>query len=343
MIKYLKDRSYYEDLYDKGTVEWGLWHEEYFFNRAKDKKVNKLSKEMAKGLCRIYLYFYTGDRYVKREDCINKWMERDRKEDDLLENTLLPEALCFMCGEPMEFAHKHLKTDFKEDEPHVEFIFHCKECEVSSVFNNKGRDDRIPWQCPDCKRRLDIKHKRKNDVITTKEHCNFCGYHHEDKLDLSIKPEVEKSPTMAELKKFREDKLRFCLSPQEGMKYMESVANLERLNKIIGEIKEKDRKPKVKVLSIKEVQKQLKEVLKASGCENVTFSDPDTVGDVVFKFKAIDSRERGAYDARKIVKKAVITKFTGTNWALMSDGVTYRLGILEGRLKGKEYSEDIIY
>jgi len=343
MYKYLKDRSYYEDLYDRSTVESGLWHEDYFFNKAKDKKGKKLSEDMAKWLCRIQLYFYTGDRYSKREDCINKWMERDRKEDDLLENTPIPDALCFMCENPMEFAHKHLQTDFKKNESYVEFIFHCKDCEVSSVFNNKGRDDRIPWQCPECKKRLSIKHTRKNNVITTKEHCDFCGYNHEDELDLSSKPEVKKVPTKAELKKFREDKLRFCLSPQEGMKYMESVANLERLNKILGDVEKKDERPKVKVLSIRESQKYLKEVLKANGCENITFSEPDTVEDVVFRFKAIDSRERGAYDARKIVKKAVITKFIGTNWVLMSDGVSYRLGVLEGRLKGKEYSEDVIY
>ncbi len=347
MIIYSKDRSYYEDLYDKSTVEWGLWHENYWLNEAKAENGKKLPEEMAKRFCDFELYFYTGERYENRETYINKWIERDRRKDDVFECAPIPEANCFICEESMELVYKDLRDGKRKNEYSVEFIFRCKDCKVSSTFGVRGREDRIPWQCPDCKRRLKIKNIRKGKKITTKEHCDFCGYNHEDTLDLDFKPTREKAPTKAEIKKFREDKLRFCLSDKEGMKYLESKRAMEQLKKICGGIDNNDRKPKAEELSVKQAQGDLKKVLKQNACENITFADPDTDRDVILKFKAIDSKSRCSYDARRDIKKAIRTKFKGTNWTLMSEGIGFKLGILTGRLRGKEdfgnSFKDIIY
>lgn len=40
--------------------------------------------------------------------------------------------------------------------------------------------------------------------------------------------------------------------------------------------------------------------------------------------------------------KLIKTALSDTNWRLMSDGVSYRLGMLEGRLRAYEREEDLL-
>jgi hypothetical protein len=44
------------------------------------------------------------------------------------------------------------------------------------------------------------------------------------------------------------------------------------------------------------------------------------------------------HDLQKIIKKAI----DDTNWRLMSDGISYRMGILSGRLRAYEREEDLL-
>lgn len=64
---------------------------------------------------------------------------------------------------------------------------------------------------------------------------------------------------------------------------------------------------------------------------------------MIIEFTVQDGRvERGEYDSRKELKRAIDSALLNTNWKLMSEGVGYRLGILSGRLKGLEREEDLI-
>jgi len=57
---------------------------------------------------------------------------------------------------------------------------------------------------------------------------------------------------------------------------------------------------------------------------------------VVVAFSAQDSKsEREEYASRSNLKKLITSALEGTNWHLMSEGVTYRMGFLSGRLKGQ--------
>jgi hypothetical protein len=336
-MKYLQDRSHYEDSYDARTVEDARWHEQHWQN-VKAKNGKKLPKPMRDMFCRLTLYYVTGQRYADREKSINKWMERDRKRDDLLENTPIPDATCFMCKEEMEYFDKMLDIDFEGDNDSVTFYFRCQECEVGLKVGAKGTERRIPWQCPECKRRMKSKTTQKTDKIVTNDHCPYCDYTNEHVLDLSM-PKEEKKPGKKELKRFREDKLRFCLSEEEGRKFLEHKRTMDNLKDVCSRIDARQKgveEPKIEVLSVKIAQERLANALKKSGCENVSFSAPDLDRDVVVKFKAIDSKERNRSAARKDLKKAIKAAFEGTNWSLMSDGVESRLGAVSGRIKGVE-------
>ena len=42
------------------------------------------------------------------------------------------------------------------------------------------------------------------------------------------------------------------------------------------------------------------------------------------------------------LKKTINEALENTNWKLVEDGISYRLGILSGRLRGFEFEEDLV-
>ena len=70
---------------------------------------------------------------------------------------------------------------------------------------------------------------------------------------------------------------------------------------------------------------------------HLTFDKPEIHKDIFVRFSVQDaklgrSEWNSVHDLQKIIKKAL----ENTNWRLMSDGVSYKFGFLEGRLRGCE-------
>ncbi|OYX52999.1 hypothetical protein B7Y92_04245 [Candidatus Saccharibacteria bacterium 32-50-13] len=64
--------------------------------------------------------------------------------------------------------------------------------------------------------------------------------------------------------------------------------------------------------------------------------------DVYVGFSCLDSKsDRKDYDSRKTLKKLVDSALEDTNWRLMTDEISYRLGYLNGRVKAYESEEDL--
>lgn len=63
--------------------------------------------------------------------------------------------------------------------------------------------------------------------------------------------------------------------------------------------------------------------------------------DVFIGFNCLDTKtDRSDYDSRNVLKRLVNRTFENTNWRLTSDGISYRLGYLNGRLHAYENEED---
>lgn len=76
---------------------------------------------------------------------------------------------------------------------------------------------------------------------------------------------------------------------------------------------------------------------------NLGFGNPDIGKDVQVGFTVNDGNDArqglaSEADLKKLIKKTL----EDTNWRLMSDGVSYKLGILTGRLRGFENREDLL-
>lgn len=342
-IKWLHDRPYYEDRYDRITVERCLWTENFQPKRKKplSDAEEKVEKEYRQSIIDFQLYHLKGNRYVKRTSTIDRWIEQDRKRDEKIENAQVPtKVICKFCIKPMEFIDSHLNIGFENDEEDcMEFWFICKGCDVSrTVFDNGRVEDRIPWKCPKCTRRLNTSSKRIKDKITTTDECPFCGYKKVDELDLA-RPKAKIEPTEEEEKEFRINKDRFCLSDKEGTEFIRSEENFKQLVVFLEGLKKEDA-PKVKTLTLPQLEKALVDVIKKEGFAKFEFGKSNTSKGIVIEFSVQDTVDRVGYDSKKILKKIIKQAIEGTNWSLTASGIEYRLGILTGNLRGSEHAGD---
>lgn len=126
----LKNRQYYIDLYDKhtvdlcrriekprerGTVVLGTDEDS---DEADYAHAEKIATTMS-------LYFETGERYLNKEKTIQKWMDDDRKRDELYESAQAPEGIrCLTCRNRVTSTFKIL-WDELDKEDRILFMYDC--------------------------------------------------------------------------------------------------------------------------------------------------------------------------------------------------------------------------
>jgi len=63
---------------------------------------------------------------------------------------------------------------------------------------------------------------------------------------------------------------------------------------------------------------------------------------VSVEFTIEDPGDQHEYDSKKKLTKLLKKGLKETNWRLMSDGISYRLGVLSGRLRAYEDEKDLV-
>jgi len=346
---HLKPGYYYSDLYDRLTVEEcrrlkkrGILEDHTAIETDKSKK-DKIKKEFTvRVVVPTMLYFVKGERYKKKSETIREWMERDEVKDKKLENAIVPTNIfCKKCGSEMTATLKHLHGDELKGQEQVLFFFEClNKCKPRRAVFEDGEEWRLIHKCEKCNTEVEIKDTKKREIITTTYACKNCG--HKGKEILDISPSKERID-----KNFERDRKRFCLSIEEGQKYIESSAKLEHFSDWMKEVKEKEKISKVvakiKKLPVAGIKKILVSILEKEGYSKLELFKPEIGKEVIIKFTVQDNKEdREEYDSRSQLKKLLKQTLENTNWRLMSDGINYRLGILTGRLKGYENDEDLL-
>lgn len=350
--KYLKDESYYNDLYDHFTVEKCRWWEkrgaskDWASIKNKKSKKNRIKEKFkVEVVLPTALYFIKGERYAQKSETTREWMDRDRAQDEKLENAVPPRDIsCLSCGSEMITTIKNLHTDLLNNkENKVLFFFECPKCKKRRGVWEDGKEWKLKITCSKCKSEaVKESNKRKGNIITTIYACPSCGHKEKDTWDLDEKPKPEKIDP-----NFEKDRERFCLSPEEGSKYIESKARLENFSKFLKETEGKEEIRKkiahIKKLNIAELKKLLAEPFKKEEYINLDFSKPEIGRDIIISFTVQDNKtDRGEYDSRIQLQRIIKKTLEKTNWRLMNEGTMYRLGILTGRLKGYENEEDLM-
>jgi hypothetical protein len=149
---------------------------------------------------------------------------------------------------------------------------------------------------------------------------------------------------------FETDRSKFCLSKEEGEKWRRELDSIKEVSKMVEGWKERDKNKdlydkvaNIKKLTIIELEKLLVPILEKGNYTKFQLSNPEIGKDVIVPFLICDRKNNrtereSEIDIVRIIKKAI----KDTNWRLMSEGVSYRLGFLGGRLRGYEREEDLI-
>lgn len=325
-MQYLHDEKYYDELYDRLTVE-----DCRRFRGVRDEGKVYLSDVVID----VAIEFKKGEHYAQKSETIRTWMSRDRAKDEMLARGVEPSGkLCGRCGSGLAFESKDLMTD-ENDRERVLFVLTCTSCQKPHAYWENGDVwERRPYPCAKCSTAMSSDHVRVENVITTTFTCPGCDYKESDTLDLD-----EKKPEELIDLHFEEDRKKYCLSDKDGMQYISGREHLKRATDLMRDSEEHkeayEAVEKIKTLSIVDLERLLESIVEQAGYIKLGFGKPDTQRGLTIEFSLQDNTPgRSEYESVKPLQKLLKKTLTETNWRLMSDGITYRLGFLTGRLRG---------
>lgn len=358
LSSHLKTESCYDDFFDLGTIENCLRsiesYRKAFQDRSSDEKIKNLSKEkMHKGFStalNLHLYVIKGERYRIKKSTIHDWVERDRRYDEKLANAQEPRnILCPNCTEKMKITFKDL-YDLDIDSLRVLFFFECPICKKrKGIFDNGEEFVSRPQLCPKCNKKLTVLAIKDAKKIHWDRHCTSCDFK-DVEIDDFDKEQAEREKKHQKdqefLKKYRTE---FCLSEEEGQEYIVSYERLKQFTEYLDRTEKKRADPdyqkalKLKKLTIVELEKLLSETLEKEKYTKLSFDKPEIGKHVIVPFVVQDAdAARKENDSICKLRRVIRKILEGSNWRLMSEGITYRLGYLSGRLKGYEQEEDLM-
>lgn len=355
---YLQPRKKYEERYDRLTVELCRQKEAMLaevFRKSKAEKIKKVkdADRQFRVVAGIFHYFevemLAGERWQKRTETIERWIAEDNAKDQrLAEARLTNEPECEHCGKTgLRIISKDLMNRGEVlDHEEVLFMLECSSCNRRTAIWEDGSSwERRHRLCPKCATVMKETSKRKGKLITDTYSCPKCQHTFQEELDLSFKKEKEEPDP-----NWEEDKLRFVLADEQGQKYLEGVRNLEQLKHVMDKIKERtdnkavyDAVANLQKVNIGQLTDVLRPAIEKAGYTKLTFDKPEIGRDVFVGFNCLDGKSgRDDYTSRVTLKKTIQKALTDTNWRLMSDGISYRLGYLNGRLRAYEKEEDLV-
>jgi hypothetical protein len=159
----------------------------------------------------------------------------------------------------------------------------------------------------------------------------------------------ERSGKRKNMKLLEQYRQEFCLSEKDGEEYIMDSDRLKELSRFLKERKEKEHDPdyqkaiSLRKLTIVELEKFLKVILEKEKYIKLAFDKPVIDRHVIVPLTVQDGDSlRKEYDSVHKIQRVLKRVLEDTNWRLMSEGVSYRLGYLSFKLKGYEQEVDLI-
>jgi len=355
---YLKSEQHYIDRYDLRTIEECLsWYwrlREGFEEKRSSKEFKEYSKEkFDKEVHKVASYTVNvikGERYRNKAKTIQGWIDDDTKTQNKYDKATPPDGIrCKSCFSKTKVTSIDLIHSYEEDSQ-VLFMFECIKCKKKEVFYEDGSE----WhyedpKCPDCDKNLISRSKHSKEKLITNYSCSNCSYKHKDIYDFK-KSRIEREAREAKDKKLlTEYRDEFCLNDSNGPDYLHSLDGFIELGREWREREKKEKDPvyqkakqlkKIKAAQLKDL---LQKAMEYKGFQDLQFGKPEIGKYIIIDFSVNDIEdERREYDSCNILKRLIRNELEDTNWRLMTEGISYRLGILTGRLKAFEKEDDLI-
>jgi hypothetical protein len=153
---------------------------------------------------------------------------------------------------------------------------------------------------------------------------------------------------------FKLDRRRFCFDAATGKKFRERKAHMERLRDVMekagggagggGQTVDPltETVEAIQRLKVAQVADLLAKAIAGDGYTEFKLGELQVGPELAVPFNCLDNQpERGDYDSRTRLKKLITAALADTNWQLMSEGVSHRLGYLSGRLRAYESDEEL--
>ncbi|MFA6474716.1 MAG: hypothetical protein WCV88_00770 [Patescibacteria group bacterium] len=349
-VRELKERTHYDDRYDLHTIKYCqmIEHAQQRVSEAKNFKKGTPEfaqyKTFSKMNLELQMYFEKGELWKNKEKTIQEWMERDRVRDQLLEAAIAPKNIyCSTCHESIQSDFKTL-TD-RDGKDVVLFFYTCPSKHRGRAFYHDGIEYvSQPKVCVRCHRQtIKTERSRKGDIITTIERCTKCHHKTVDVLDLK----TEKKDEMSEIE-FKKLRKKYCISDEEGHEYLKFLVDLEEMKKITDEAKEQEEHKglyeliaSIERLTVPQLRKRVEALATKNEYTQITFEQPAISKDVQIGFSVQDESTRQSYDSIRTLTRLLEKNLAATNWSLMSEGLTFRMGVLTGRLHGYDQEDAI--
>ena len=355
-MQYLNNLEYYNDLYDLLTIKdcinsyWRLRDGmEKRRGELKDLTDEEFNRDLNKML-NWHLYTVEGERYRQKKKRIDEWMARDKIEQDKYDNTPTPLGiLCSKCKAPMKSTLKQLDTPY-EKPMKMMFCFECPKCKKRKWILEDGSEwEHDPPKCSKCGKKAKSTVKRKGKIITWTTTCLTCGHKDVDVDDFEKSDKERKDKEDKDKKLLEKYRAEMCFDDKKGQEYIETIEAMQVANVVHDEEMHKYDDPaveqalKLKKTKIVDIEKKLTKEIEKENYAKLTFDKPEINEFVIVPFTLEDAdSSRSNRDSIFQLEKIVKNTLNDTNWRLLTGSIIYRMGYLQGRLKGYEREEDLI-
>lgn len=355
---YLKDKQHYVDFFDLLTVKECLRVIKTFQDLYKESLTNEEiegvdGKEKVKAINYLLywrLYTIKAERYQGKGETIERWVAEDRLKQEKLDDTSEPlDIICSNCCIPIHSNHKYLE-DYLDKPLRVLFFFECSSCKKrKGVYDNGEEHLSKPQLCPNCHKEVKVTRQYSGEIITWITACPTCGFEEKEVDDFKKKEAEWQEKEKKDKELLEKHRDEFCLSEKEGKEHIEMIEKLQMAHVIFEEAKKKhddpayDRVLQLKKINVTELEELLTERLEKERYIKLSFDKPEIGQHVIVPFTLQDSdSSRGDSGNTRYLQDLIKVILEMTNWQLLNNSLSYRLGYISGQLKGYEREEEML-
>lgn len=173
--------------------------------------------------------------------------------------------------------------------------------------------------------------------------CTSCNHSYEETIIFKKRPMDKESPDSD----YTLDRKCFCFDDETMRRFEAKLERMARLAKVYADATIKtesadvyDAIKDIKQLKIIQLIELLRPVFEKAHYTEFKLGEPQLGESVTVEFSCLDANaDRQEYQSKMNLRKAVATALDETNWRLMNDSVSYRLGYLTGKLRAYEGEE----